>query len=142
MVFDHHPLRPYRIDRHDTRFEPKHGWYIWTEPGAEGLLVPLLRAAREPILDDGPCSVCNLSDARQVHWSPACDLTGVNLPEVVEDGEPGIQPLEYNRGSPYLDANRVRRSLDRYVDMCILSPAECPEGWDLFLDLLACGLEK
>jgi len=147
LNFDHPPLRQYDIDRVDTQINPKHGWYVWTDPGDEAwgvarLLLPLLRRANDPILDEGPCSICNLSDVGSEVWNPACDTTAVNLPEIVSDDEPGVSPLEYNHGDPYLRASVVKRFMRLYVEACVDGNGPCPIALDSFVDALACGVEK
>ena len=146
MAFDYAPLHQYDINRSDNRFEPKHGWYIWTDAmqmdGPASLLNPLIRRLNDPILDEAPCSVCNLSDVNTAHWSVACDPTAINLPGVMNDDDPQIQPLEYNHGSPYLNSIVVRYWMHMFAALCVDGPHECPEWLDLFADLLACGVEK
>ncbi|MCB9551453.1 MAG: hypothetical protein H6705_06140 [Myxococcales bacterium] len=146
MVFDYTALRRYDINRIDTRFEPKHGWYVWTEPmelsGPAAVLNPLLRRVNDPVLDEGACSVCNLSDINTDHWSVACDTRAINLPAVANDDDPQVQPLSYHRGSPYLPSFKVRYWMHMYRALCVEGPHQCPDWLDLFADLLACGLEK
>ncbi|MEZ4432671.1 MAG: hypothetical protein R3F65_09680 [bacterium] len=147
LLFDHVPLNEYRLDREDTRFDPKHGWYVWTDPvtadGFIGALIEgLARRFNDPILDEGPCSICNLSDIGTERWSLACDPTAVNLPEIVSDEDSGLQPIEYNHGDPYLNPVYVAQILDLYVRHCINGNGPCPPALDSFVDALACGLEK
>ena len=147
MVFDHAPLHKYQIDRHDTRFDPQHGWYVWTEPvtsdGPVGVLIEALaRRFNDPILDEGPCSICNLSDVGTERWSLACDTTAINLPGIVSNENTGIQPIEYNHGDPYLNPVYIKVILDLYVRHCIEGNGPCPPALDSFIDALACGLEK